>query len=329
MTSESPLVILPEPGTRIPFPSVLDSTMMNALRSCPERFQYEYIRRLRPRGGKSIHLIAGGAIASALQTARLAHFRNGCSADDAMALGVSTLLREYGDPLIPEKGSGAAKTWDRVLGCYEAYLDRYPLDRDIYYPLTMNGKPAVEFNFALPLDVRHPESGDPLIFAGRFDMAAGVRRFNYDFSEWEPTGGKLCVDEKTTGRGLGDQWASQWDLRAQFMAYTWAMLEHGIPVEGVVVRGLCILKTEYKFAEKIVYTREWRIDRWLDQTKRDIKRAIALWNEQKWDLNLGDACNSYGGCAFRRLCEVENPEPWIPLYYEPNDWSPLQRTEED
>lgn len=315
-------------STRLPFPSVIDSTMLNAWRSCPTKFMYEYIRRLRPRGGKSIDLIAGGAIAAGLQTARLAHFRDHASAEEAAALGLGALLREYGDPLVPER---SAKTWERVAGVYEAYLDRYPLDRDIYYPLIFveGGKPAIEFSFGIPISIKHPESGDPIVLAGRFDMMAGMRKFpDGSMWKWEDTGARICVDEKSTSR-MGDRWAEQWDLRAQFMCYQWACAEFGYHVEGLVVRGLCILKTEYKFAEKIVYNREWKIARWLWQTKRDIRRMIESWRAGEWDLDLGDACNSYSGCPFRRLCETENPEPWIPMYYEHNDWNPLKQDESE
>ena len=52
-------------------------------------------------------------------------------------------------------------------------------------------------------------------------------------------------------RQLGDSWARQWELRGQFTGYCWAAREAGIDVNGVLVRGVSILKTKYGSAQAI------------------------------------------------------------------------------
>ena len=57
----------------MPFPSVLDSTIISSFRSCPTRFRLEYIENFKPRS-VSIHLHAGAAYAAALEAGRKAFF---------------------------------------------------------------------------------------------------------------------------------------------------------------------------------------------------------------------------------------------------------------
>jgi hypothetical protein len=50
---------------------------------------------------------------------------------------------------------------------------------------------------------------------------------------------------------------------------------------------------------------------------------IACYRENEFDYALDEACASYGGCAFRRLCLSQNPENWIEGYFTERNWNPL------
>jgi hypothetical protein len=175
----------------------------------------------------------------------------------------------------------------------------------------------VEFSFASPLDpdLLHPETGEPLIYTGRADMIATY------------AGALSIYDDKTTS-ALGATWAEQWDRRAQFTGYTWAARSYNIPVSQVVVRGIAILKTDIKHAQAITLRTDHHIAEWHEQAVRDIRRAIQCWKEGYWDLNLSDACSSYGGCMFKQPCTSSNPEPWLTGgNYAVRIWNPLTREE--
>jgi hypothetical protein len=88
-----------------------------------------------------------------------------------------------------------------------------------------------------------------------------------------------------------------------------------------------ILKTKYGAAQAITYRDDWEIDRWLNQVVRDIKKMVGCWEEGYWDFNLGDSCDSYGGCQFVNICKSNEPETWLPMYFERRAWDPLERTE--
>ena len=294
------------------FPQVIDSTLLAAFRSCPQKAYRMYFEHWKPTG-ESIHLVAGAAFARGLEVTRHAFYSDGQSADDALQAGIEALIIAYGDFQAPE---GSNKTLERMCGAMDFYFERYPLEKDKAQPLVLpSGKRAIEFSFATPLEYAHPLSGDPIIYAGRSDMIC-------TFAE-----GVYIEDDKTTSQ-LGASWSKQWDLRSQFTGYCWSAREAGIPVNGVLVRGVSILKTKYDTLQAITYRSEWEIQRWYQQVLRDLARMEACWRSGIWDYDLDHACAEFGGCALTTVCKSPSPETWLPMYFERRRWDPLERKEE-
>ncbi len=72
------------------------------------------------------------------------------------------------------------------------------------------------------------------------------------------------------------------------------------------------------------------IDTWHAQAIRDIRRAIACWEEGYWDVNLADGCSAFGGCLFQQPCMSADPEPWLTGgNYAVRIWDPLLREEKE
>jgi hypothetical protein len=295
---------------RPPFPTVIDSSMMSTFRACPWKAYLEYLEHYKPKP-ISIHLHAGKAFAAGLEAARLHYYAGGASPDEAVALGCDTLREEYGDTVAPE---GSAKSLDRMIGALVFYFEHYPLDGDSARPFKLGDKWTVEFSFAEPLGVAHPETGDPIILAGRADQIV-----NY-------AGGTYIEDDKTASQ-LGASWARQWDLRSQFTHYCWAAQRMGMKVDGVLVRGVSILKTKYETAESVTYRPQWMIDRGITQLERDILRMIEAWRSGAWDMNLDHSCSDFGGCGFRQICLVQEAQPFLDAGFERRRWDPVTRVE--
>lgn len=293
------------------FPPVIDSTILAAFRACPQKAFRQYVEHWKP-ATESVHLVAGGAFAKGIEDARDAFYVQGLPADECEAIGLESLIRAYGDFECPED---SAKSLTRMCGALEFYLANYPLGQDGADPITLaNGRKGIEFSFAEPLPIAHPETGDPLIFAGRADMIAHFANGVYLF------------DEKTTS-SLGPSWSRQWEMRSQFTGYTWAARQAGIDVAGTIIRGVSILKTKYDTQQAITNRAPWEVDRWLDQTCRDLTRMIAMWRDGRWDYNLDNACNDYGGCSLQRVCKSPTPESWLPVQFVKRVWDPLSREE--
>lgn len=297
--------------TRPPFPSVLDSTIMAAFKSCPQKAWLEYIQHWKLRD-QSVHLHAGAAYAHGMEAARTAFYIEGKSAEASVALGVLAVLKAYGDFECPPE---SAKSLERTAGALEYYFSQYRLGEDKAIPMTLpGGKRGIEFSFLEPIDLMHPETGEPLLYSGRMDMMC----------EFE--GMHLGEDDKTASQ-LGASWPRQWDLRSQFTGYVWGAARAGIKLDGFLVRGVSILKTKYDTLQAITYRPVWLIDRWYEQLLRDGKRMIAAWQEGYWDWNLDHACTEYGGCPFRNVCQMREPGPLLEQQFQRRQWNPVTREE--
>jgi hypothetical protein len=327
--------------TRPMFPHTIDSTILAAFRSCPQKAFRTYVQHWKPTN-ESVHLVAGGAFAKGIEVARRAFFEGEacvpsifyapgtlesewqetrrvewevkeCEKGDqsvAEALGVNALIAHYGDFECPAE---SAKSMERTAGALEFYFANYPLGMDGTSPILLpNGKRGIEFSFAHPLPVNHPETGMPLLYTGRSDMIA------------EFAGGTYIFDEKTTSQ-LGASWPRQWEMRSQFTGYAWAAEQDGIKVDGAIVRGISILKTKYDTLQAITYRGDWEVDRWLTQVTRDLERMKQCWEAGWWDYNMDSACGEYGGCSLMQICKSKDPETWLNANFEQRVWDPLAR----
>lgn len=294
---------------KFPFPEGIDNSALSAFKKCPLSWAYAHGRKLAPAQG-SIHLHAGAAFAKGLEVARREYFDNGQDPFTAQTKGVEALIKSYGDF---DAGDNDKKTCEKLIEALADYFIQYPLETNPVRPLKLpNGTHCVEFDFAVPLDIPHPETGNPILYTGRFDM----------LGEYE--GALYGVDEKTASQ-LGQQWMNNWDLDSQFTGYTWAVQQYNYPIVGFFVRGISLLKNGCGHAQKITYRSQYQIDRWLASTKWYIQQMIDLWRLGQYPSALDkSACNSYGGCAFKSPCESPSPEQWL-SHYVINDWSPLKK----
>jgi len=294
----------------IEFPLVWDSTRLAALRACKRQFELGHLMALKTKG-TSVHLHAGAAFAHGLEVTRRAFYAEGANPADAIAKGAHALITSYGDF---DHGT-SAKSCDRMVGALEYYFSEYPLESDPAKIISLGGKPAIEFSFAIPLPITHPLTSEPLLYCGRFDAVV-------DYA-----GGIYAMDEKTTS-SLGASWPKQWDMRGQFAGYAWALKEHGVEAAGTIVAGVSILKSKYEQQRVVVSQPEWKIAEWYADMLSDIEEAKAIYSSgARWKKNWSESCNSYGSCSYKQLCVVRDPAPWIETYYERNEWNPLKVVE--
>lgn len=326
------------------FPEIIDSSMLATFKACPQKFYLEYCQDWKPKV-PSVHLHAGGAFAHALKVSRRAFYEGQVevrlpevrglddssiilaparwhtsekpevqgNAEDSIAYGLKALVDYYGNFECP---ADSPKSLERMAGAFEFYWENYPLMLGEGEPILMpSGKRAIEFSFAEPLDVTHPETGDPILYCGRADAI------------FKRAGGIWICDEKTTQQ-LGGTWSQQWELRSQFTGYAWAAQRSGIHVDGAMVRGIGIYKTKYETIEVPSFRPEWRIDRWKENTERWIINMKQCYETGIWQYNEDHECTSYGGCAFRQICASQEPANWLDTYFERRHWNPVTHTEE-
>ena len=140
--------------TRPPFPAVIDSSLIAAFRSCPQKAYKEFVEHWKPRD-PSVHLHAGASFARGLEVAREAFYVKAQSPHDSIAAGLRALIQHYGEFECPPD---SPKSLERMAGALEFYFDRYPLGQDKAIPMTLpGGKRGIEFSFLEPLGLTHPQ----------------------------------------------------------------------------------------------------------------------------------------------------------------------------
>lgn len=292
------------------FPSHVDSSMRKSFVACPTQAYYQYFLHLHRKGG-SIHLHFGGAFARGLELFRKKFYGERSTFDAALKAGVDGIIHFWGDyepPINPKM-----KTLENCIVCLYDYFVQYPpLDDPVQPYMTENG-PAVEFTFAVPIPgTKHPQTGDPILYTGRFDMLATYQ-------------GGLFINDEKTAASLGPWWAASYRLASQFTGYTWAAQTFGYPILGSVVRGISPLAGRINHLMLIEQRPQWMIDRWLAQLTRDIDRMIGMWETGIFDYNIDGSCGSYGGCEFLDLCATRHPQKYIDMDFEVVPWDPLDK----
>lgn len=275
------------------FPSVIDNSMRSAFASCPLKFFRMYCLNIHPANA-NVHFHAGIAFAKGIETTRLAFYRDNESADSAIQKGYQEVLAAYGELEFED----STKTAINMASALLYYFSVFQLETDFVKPHMIGNSPLVEFNFTVPLPINHPDTGEPLLYYGRFDMVGEVDGVLY------------IVDEKTTSQ-LGPTWGRRYDLSSQFTGYAWGAQAHGKPIGAVLIRGISILKSGHGHAQHIMYRPQWQIDRWYAQLLRDIESMIAQYKSGVWNLNLSDSCSSFSGCPFSKVCQIQDHEPWL------------------
>jgi hypothetical protein len=315
--------------TEFSLPLYIDSSMLSLWRACRRKHYWSTLRGLYPTG-KSVHLVAGAALAAGLESARRFVF----ASPDPQSVSHSQILEacypafhsEWGDYDPPTDNPRNAKTFSNTFSALANYLDEYHPGRDAIQPvIRTDGSPAVEYRFAIPLPILHP-CGDPFLFVGRFDLLG-----YYSFAN--ATTPVIC-DEKTAQSFTFD-WAEKWDLRGQFIGYLWALRQQGIAISHAVARGIAIQKTQYDIRTAFIMYPDFMFSLWEQQLLRDVRAIKEAFLNSSYELyptdrkshyamDFADACDSYGGCAFRTLCSQYDPEPFTSNYI-PHRWNPLAR----
>ncbi len=299
------------------FPAYIDSSTLSTWRSCRRKYFWSTISSLYPLG-KSVHLIAGGAMAAGMEAARRLAFSGSGnhppSHHEMLEVAFKAFCGEWGDYIPPDD---SAKSFATVFQALSFYLQHYPPKTDPIQPyISADGNPAVEFTFSIPLEVAHPESGDPILFVGRFDMLGSYN------------GLPCIVDEKTTGKMGSGSWA----LRGQFMGYCWACQQMGLPVNVAVVREIGLYAKDYRIQQHMEQYPQHLVERWANQLRYDVYEMVDAYKSLRdpehtdinYPFNFADACTAYGGCSFQNLCLAKDPTSYFSSFSHYR-WNPLAK----
>lgn len=259
----------------------------------------------------SIHLHFGGAFAAAIEAGRKAYYIKGMDAETSMIAALVAGIEHYG---AHEETVVKIKARDRLLEAIVSYFDTYSLDHDPVRPFIHEGRPAIEFSFGVPLPLKNPETGEPLIYAGRADMIGLFQDTLY------------TVDEKTTSR-LGPSWARNWEHDSQFLGYTWASRLYGYPTVGALIRGVCMYANRVEHVQVPYAYPQFLIDRWYEQMLWDVQDMISAWNDGRFRYAMSKGMGACPSCSYLNACTSSQPQKVLETQFVKHRWDPLTRGE--
>jgi hypothetical protein len=291
-------------------PQIWTSSSLELLASCPYKYKLIVLFGWSSNHGKSIHLDAGGVLASAFEATRTAYYLGNEMEDKAIAAGLLVLLKSN----LPMDGK---KSLPSCIDSFLGYWKKWPLSDS--RPVQVNGKNGIEFSFSRALT----DEGD--IFFGRADALL------------QTSVGSYITDEKSCS-SVGADWGEQWKLRAQFIGYAWATatLPVELKIKGVNIRGLRILPqstTGHKsttsgplYPEAIIPI-AWKDlqEEWLRRTLHLIEVA----KNRRFYKALGEPCNAYGGCQFKAVCYSRFPEAILRENFHQAWYNPMTMKDQD
>lgn len=303
------------------FPTILDNTIVSTWETCPAKATVGHFLHLKPRGPQ-VHLDAGKVFASALEAYRVAYYGLDSPLkgkhEACLLVGMRKMIRLWGyDPEVDAVFLQTKKSFHRVCELFVRYFVEYGHSTDEMRPAIVNNEVMVEKSFTLELGLLNPDTDEPILYHGRYDMLADYH------------GGLFVYDDKTCSQ-LGKTWAAQWDFRSQFTGYCFGARANNYPVVGAIVRGSCFYANDVGFGQSITYRKPWELDKWWEdlhhatfnmiETYKRMRDWLASQPEKTPLIRImkevpargyfSNACNSYAGCEYQQLCSSQHPERW-------------------
>lgn len=305
------------PMSSTSFPEVLDATILTSFLSCQRHTYFSHFLN-HSVAEPSIDLHAGASFAAAVEAGRKAFYKHGNP--DYRDIALEQLWISFGNVFENVRKKDIKSLSFALI----EYFAEWPLEKSTLFPAN---ELSIEHTFAIPLHQKHPETGHPLIYAGRYDWLAH-----------DENGLLWIMDEKTT-TSIGEKWADQWRLRFQFLGYLWAAHSMGLEPVGVIVRGIGLLKTKTTLVEVRLTFPRHLIGEWVSLRNRIIYSMIDSYKEtmqsgENYNAflpNFSSACTSYGGCPFMEVCltEPSRREAKLKSSFSSRKWNPLSSNPEE
>lgn len=278
------------------------------------------LRRMTARSRSP--LAFGGAVHAGLE----AYFKEDYKWRDlALADAAVSELDSLGDP---------RRNTTKLLDLLESYTLEYSRNPSMQFDiLTIDGKPAVEKSFVVPLgtidlgdDWEHPWIPRliQINWSGKLDLLT-----KYD-------GALAMVDHKTT-TVIGEKFIDDKTRSTQMLGYTYAaryfsdVLFGGMPVFGARINALAQRSSGYEFRTFDIPYPDWKVKEWQEETLAAMKSLIVqldLFMASGLAVPTREHCvTKYGKCAYFDVCDAA-PQMRDRIifdddYFFVSDWSPL------
>ena len=283
-----------------------DSTSLSLFKACPRKYQLTILQGWAPRS-ESIHLTFGILYHKVLEV--YDHMKAvGKSHDESCIAAIKYIMVASKDWNSDDPNKNRFTLVRSAIWYFEQFKE------DHFKTIILaNGKPAVELSFRFSLDITAPH-GESYLYSGHLDRLAT-----------DPQGDIFVMDRKTTKSTISSNFFDKFNPNNQMSGYTTgAKITFHQPVKGVVIDGAQIAVGFTRFARGFSLRTPDQLDEWLDEVHYFIKTAEAMRRQDFFPKN-DTACDMYGGCHFRDICNKSRGqrERWLAADYARRYWDPL------
>lgn len=312
-------------------PIYVDNTILSTWRSCKEKARLSFVEHWQPAVTSS-SLVFGSAFHAALDAFYIAD--SSLPREERVALAQEAFVataRENGLlPINIDNPEGEKRSIERGLALVEAYFDKwqgesYEVLRDA------EGRPLVEQAFEMYL---MEWMGRPVFYVGKIDK---IVRNRVD-------GAIYNFETKTTTTGLSE-YLKHVRPNHQITGYHLAAkMLFGTEVVGTIWDCTFVSTRQPSVKASATKWEKLGIDMDRDFGRTETRRSVTDLEEfyqdllddtkdyltwqangrSRWPRNTS-ACNFYGGCAYKRVCESNGNEMILKNYYEKRVWDPRDK----
>jgi hypothetical protein len=290
-----------------------DATSLNNAKRCAQLYKYVNIDGYRAKE-ESVNLRFGAEVHKAFHQYEIVR-ATGMDHEEA----VWHVVRELVHRTVDFNPDHKYKNREFLVRCVVGYLDKFQNDSAttvmLHDEMTGKDKPAVElpFNFALDWG---PNDDTNYILCGYLDRVV------------ELGGTRYVMDYKTTTMTPGDYYFKQFEPDNQMSLYT---LAAGVifdkPAQGVIIHAIQItIEKGDRFVPGVTYRSPEVLQEWIDDLHQHLDTFLKYAEEGRWPKN-DTACDKYGGCAFRDVCNASpsvRQEFLDAKFVKAERWNPLK-----
>lgn len=302
VTDEVPSLFIE--GTNIQY--IFDATCIEYVKRCGQLYKYIMIDGWQSKE-ENIHLRWGGEMHTAFHNYELLR-ADGIEHDEAVFHVVREVLYATEDWNPEHKYKNKAFLLRSVI----RRLDKYKEDAAVTLKLA-NGKPASEVGFRFELDYG-PVDGIKYVICGILDRVVDYQQEVF------------FQDYKSTTTTPSDWYWNQFHPHNQMSLYTLACeIVFNTTIKGGVIESGQILMDDTRFTRHVVYRTKGELEEWLVDLKYWLAQTVEWAKTGHYPKN-DTACEKYGGCKFREICNKDpavrekflrssfiKGEPWNPL----------------
>lgn len=312
-------------GTNIQF--AWDATSLEYAKRCPQLYKYKMIDGWTTKE-ENVHLRWGAEMHLAFHNYHLLR-ADGIDHNESLFHVVREVLYSTEDWNPDHK----YKNKEFLIRSVIRYLDKYEHDPAVTIKLA-NGKPASEVSFSFELDygpeIESPTkvlqadgtyidgtvtiTPQPYVVCGHLDR---VVDFNSEI---------FFEDYKSSTTTPSDWYWNQFHPHNQMSLYTLACrIIFQTTIKGGIIDNIQLMMDDTRCTRGFTYRTDEEIEEWLVDLKYWMGQA-KQWSENNYWPKNDTACEKYGGCKFREICNKSphvrekflnsnfvKAEPWNPL----------------